>query len=151
MSIYVFHVPNAYSTFTRASSRSCFSCPHDFLTAPALYVKLCYRSCFRFHPKAAFIMLYSQISPLASSLTTLGRLHSIPYAIYLSLPIPVAISNFYLTFTCVVIAELQHGPTACLPYTNRAVAPTTHFSNPLISYLASSLLQSLYRPHSSTT
>lgn len=150
MSVYVFHVPNAYSTFTRASSRSCFSCPHDLLAAPALYVKLCCRSCSRFHPKAAFIMLYSQISPSASFLTTLGRLHSRPYAIYLSLPIPVTISNFYLTFTCVVIAELQHGPAACLPYINRAVAPTTHFSNSLLSYLASCLPRSLYRPHSST-
>ena len=150
MSVYVFHVPNARSTFTRASNRLCLLFLYDFPVAPALsgtcVIPLALILVLK-RPSSRYSLI---IPPSASSLTKFGILHSILHTIHLPFLIPTAIYNSYLTFTCVVIAELQHGPAACLPYINRAVASTTQFSTPLLPSLPPFLPQSLDRPHSPT-
>lgn len=87
MSIYVFHVPNASSTFTRASDDLfLFFCLPDILVAPVPSVEVDRRSALTVAPKRPSTLYVSSISPQASSLTIPSISRGISPMIHLQLP-----------------------------------------------------------------
>lgn len=98
---------------------------HALIVAPTLSGGWFSHCC----PKAAFVTLpslHTQV-PTSPSLTALAypETYHMRYTYLFLLSTQICSSCF--TFTCVVIAEFQHGPAA---YINRAVAPTTPIFQP---------------------